>query len=230
MELMQLEMFVAVVEECSVKKAAERVFRTQPAVSLALGKLEREIGTPLLERRPGQRRRLTPAGELLYECASRIIFLRNEVALLLKGQREGSAGRLRIGVNRAGNLQCLSQLTNAFTDRYPHVRLEVLSDSAANLVRDLVGRVIDLVLLFGQPQLNREPGDFVITAVSGLRREHSFWIVQHRTGRPHLAVVLEETLLSSSTPSANTHHGKKRKSESCATKPCMQKSLLRIMN
>src|SRR5258708_34455091 len=46
MELMQLEMFVAMVEEGNFHKAAEKVFRTQPAVSRALRKLEREIGSP----------------------------------------------------------------------------------------------------------------------------------------------------------------------------------------
>jgi DNA-binding transcriptional LysR family regulator len=50
MELMQLEMFVAVVEEGSVRAAAERVFRTQPAVSNAVSKLEREFEAPLFDR------------------------------------------------------------------------------------------------------------------------------------------------------------------------------------
>jgi DNA-binding transcriptional LysR family regulator len=47
MELMQLEMFVAMVEEGNFHKAAERVFRTQPALSMSLRKLEQEIGAPL---------------------------------------------------------------------------------------------------------------------------------------------------------------------------------------
>jgi len=47
MELMQLRMLVAVVEGSSIQKAAERVFRTAPAVSMALRKLEVEIGASL---------------------------------------------------------------------------------------------------------------------------------------------------------------------------------------
>ncbi|MBI3950982.1 MAG: LysR family transcriptional regulator [Acidobacteria bacterium] len=50
MEFMQLEMFIATVEEGSFHKAAERVFRTQPSVSIALGKLEQELGAPLFDR------------------------------------------------------------------------------------------------------------------------------------------------------------------------------------
>lgn len=51
MELMQLEMFVAVVEEGSVRHAAEHLLRTQPAVSMATSKLEREFETLLLTDR-----------------------------------------------------------------------------------------------------------------------------------------------------------------------------------
>ncbi len=67
MELMQLEMFVAVVEERSVQRAADRVSRTQPAVSIAVRKLEQDIGTMLLDRSHRRDYRLTRAGEFLYE-------------------------------------------------------------------------------------------------------------------------------------------------------------------
>jgi DNA-binding transcriptional LysR family regulator len=65
MDLTQLEMFVAAVEERSFLRAAERVFRTQPAVSIGLRKLEGRIGAPLLDRSHRRSRRLTPAGEVL---------------------------------------------------------------------------------------------------------------------------------------------------------------------
>ncbi len=78
MELMQLEMFVAVVEEGSVQKAAARVYRTQPAVSMALRKLEQEIGASLLDRSHRQDHRLTPAGQMLYDYATRMLALRNQ--------------------------------------------------------------------------------------------------------------------------------------------------------
>jgi LysR family transcriptional regulator, low CO2-responsive transcriptional regulator len=84
MELMQLEMFIAVAEEHSVRKAADRVYRTQPAVSLALNKLEREIGTALLQRSRQHGCHLTQAGEALYTYASRIIGLRDEALHTLR--------------------------------------------------------------------------------------------------------------------------------------------------
>ena len=86
MEFKQLEMFVAVAEERSVMRGAARVFRTQPAVSMALAKLEREFGSPLFHRSRESRFQLTSAGEVLHRYATRMLALRDEAeALLTKG-------------------------------------------------------------------------------------------------------------------------------------------------
>ena len=50
MDLLQLEHFLAVVEERTFTRAAERVCRTQPAISQSIKKLEEEVGTPLFAR------------------------------------------------------------------------------------------------------------------------------------------------------------------------------------
>ncbi len=68
MEFSQLEFFVAVVAEGSFSKAAERVFRTQPAVSIAIRRLEDEIGAQLFERSQ-KTPALTEVGELVYDYA-----------------------------------------------------------------------------------------------------------------------------------------------------------------
>lgn len=78
MEFIQLEMFVAAAEERSLQRAARRVGRSQPAVSVALTKLEAEAGVPLLVRTRRQGCRLTCAGLVLYEYATRILRLRAE--------------------------------------------------------------------------------------------------------------------------------------------------------
>ena len=83
MEFKQLEMFIAVVEERSVQRAAERVFRTQPAVSMAVRKLEEELGSPLFERIARRRLDLTPAGERLCEYARQLLQLRDEAAKVM---------------------------------------------------------------------------------------------------------------------------------------------------
>jgi LysR family transcriptional regulator, hydrogen peroxide-inducible genes activator len=85
MEFIQLEMFVAVVEESTFRDAAVRVLRTQPAVSMAIHKLEEEIGMHLLLRgnhprlHGNQARQLTEAGEKLYRYARTLLDLRRQV-------------------------------------------------------------------------------------------------------------------------------------------------------
>jgi len=80
MEFKQLEMFVAVAKERNINRAAEKVFRTQPAVSMALAKLEQEIGSCLFDRSPERRFHLTKIGEVLHEYAKRMLALRDEAA------------------------------------------------------------------------------------------------------------------------------------------------------
>ncbi|HJY85495.1 MAG TPA: LysR family transcriptional regulator [Candidatus Acidoferrales bacterium] len=97
MELMQLEMFVAVAEEGTVRKAAARVHRTQPAVSMALRKLEQEVRASLLDRSDRRDYRLTRAGRVLYDYATRMLDLRDRA-----GKGDGAprlpSGRKSVGL------------------------------------------------------------------------------------------------------------------------------------
>jgi DNA-binding transcriptional LysR family regulator len=108
-ELAQLEMFLAVVEERNVQRAADRLFRTQPAISIALKKLEDQPGTVLLDRARGRAHQLTAAGDLPYEFASRMIAVRDQAVSMLRGEKRICAGRLSLDASgscgpRAGRL------------------------------------------------------------------------------------------------------------------------------
>ncbi len=78
MDLGELQVFLMVAKEGSFSRAAERLYRTQPAISLGIRKLEDSLGQPLFVR--GSRPvRLTDAGVLLKDYAERLINLRDEV-------------------------------------------------------------------------------------------------------------------------------------------------------
>lgn len=85
MELMQLEMFVAIVEERTMHKAAARVHRTQPAVTMAIRKLEHEIGASLFARSTRHDLSLTAAGRTFHQYAAQLIALRREALLAMQG-------------------------------------------------------------------------------------------------------------------------------------------------
>lgn len=84
MELRQLQVLVAVAEEGRLEKAAVRLRRTTPAVSIAIRKLEEEVGTPLFERSNRHELHLTGAGESLVDYAKRLLLLQDEALAAVK--------------------------------------------------------------------------------------------------------------------------------------------------
>jgi DNA-binding transcriptional LysR family regulator len=149
---MQLEMFVAVVEEGSVRGAAERVFRTQPAVSMAVSKLEREFEVPLFDRSKRHEYRLTPAGEVLYVQAKRMLRLRTETISSIGDIQNLRLGRLRIGANESVSLHLLPNLVQCFLAEHSGIRMEVKCERSQSLLRDLKQRNLDLALLSFEPE------------------------------------------------------------------------------
>src|SRR6266849_5532150 len=208
MELMQLEMFVAVVEERSFLRAAERVFRTQPAVSIGLRKLEGRIGVPLLDRSHRRGGRLTPAGEVLYEYASRILGLRDEALSALKAEDYTCAGNLRIGVTSGENFERIPQLTRRFSNQYPNVRLEILCDRPVNLFRNVLERRMDIALLSGRPKGDVQSKSLIATRVRACRPHGAFWVVRRRLGQSPLAYAFEESVMRDFKSSTGTRNVK----------------------
>jgi len=151
MELMQLRMLVAVVEEGSIQRAAERVFRTAPAVSMALRKLEVEIGTPVFDRVDPREHTLTPAGEVLVNYARRMLAMHDEALRAVQGISKGRRGTLRIGSNESINLYLLPQLTQAFHELCPEVKLEVTCDHSDALLLALSQHRLDVALVAYYP-------------------------------------------------------------------------------
>lgn len=149
---MQLEMFVAVVEERSIRGAAERVLRTQPAVSMAVRKLEDEIGAQLFDRSGRQRYRLTDVGETLYTYASRILMLRTEVMSAIDDLSKPRTGLLHIGATESLCLYLLPELTRAFLEQYPGIRMEVMCEHSESLLRAVKDGKLDLALVPFRPR------------------------------------------------------------------------------
>jgi DNA-binding transcriptional LysR family regulator len=153
MELMQLQMLVAVADEGSLQKAAARVYRTAPAVSIAIAKLEEEIGTGVLERKRGRAIRLTAAGEVLVDYGRRLLGLREEAMAAVEGIRNVKRGQLRIGANQSIGEYLLPQLMKAFQRQYPGVKLKVVIGYSDAVLAALKHRELDVALVAGyQPE------------------------------------------------------------------------------
>src|SRR5439155_1044140 len=109
MDIAQLEVFLAVAREGGFSRAADKLYRTQSAVSQAIRKLESEIGEALFDRssRDGQ---LTDAGHVLQEYAERLLNLRESAREALVELRELQKGKLVVGANECSALYVLRVL------------------------------------------------------------------------------------------------------------------------
>ena len=108
MDLLHLEHFLAVVEEGTFTRAAERMNRTQPAISQSVRRLEDEIGSPLFARDVHEVT-LTEAGRVLADYARRLLTMRDdalrdvsELRTLKAGPADDRRARVRRGVPAAG--------------------------------------------------------------------------------------------------------------------------------
>ena len=154
---MQLEMFVAVVEAQSVRAAAERVYRSQPAVSIAIQKLEKEIGTPVFDRSKRYDYRLTNTGETLFRFAKQMLAIRKQALFALADVGNLRAGRLRIGANESISLHLFPHLAQRFLQRHPGVHLELCCGRSESLLNDLKdGRLHLAMVSFKPPDLGLE--------------------------------------------------------------------------
>jgi DNA-binding transcriptional LysR family regulator len=127
MELRQLKQFCAVAEALSFRRAAEQLHMAQPPLSVAVRKLEEELGASLFERR-GRTIRLTPAGHEALRTARRCLADAEEVRHATRSAAKGDSGRVRVGFVGSASYALLPRLLPAFRKRYPNIEL-VLHES-----------------------------------------------------------------------------------------------------
>src|SRR5215469_10197303 len=151
-DLAQLEMFVATVDAGGVQKAATRVFRTQPAVTMALHRLEDEIGAPLFDRSNRGAYVLTPTGELLYRSAKRLLRLRDETLAEVRDLHGLQRGKVRIGANESTMNYLLPKLVAAFQEKFPKVKLELWRQNSAGLIQEVKENSVDLAFIGFMPE------------------------------------------------------------------------------
>jgi DNA-binding transcriptional LysR family regulator len=202
MELMQLEMLVAVAEEHSFLRAAERVFRTQPAVSIGIRKLEGRMGVPLFDRSNRRSGRLTPAGERLYEYARKILGLRDEALSVVKREDRPSEGTLRVGLVGDESLNRFPTLWNWFKERHSGAEVKVHSDGLGTVLEELVDGRLDVALVSGRPRCDGRSKSLVVTRVRDVSGHGWLWVVRQRLGRTPLAHEFEKVLGRNFSPRA----------------------------
>jgi len=150
MDLAQLQVFLAVARERSFSRAAEKLYRTQPAVSIVIRKLEEWVGEPLFVRGAGNAK-LTDAGELLRDYAERLLNLRNEIQKGMEDLKGLRRGQLSLGVNES-SIHALLPALARFRQAHPGVHIAVHRTFSRDIPREVLNYRLDLGVVSFVPQ------------------------------------------------------------------------------
>lgn len=150
MDFHQLETFLAVIEAGSFSRAAERLHRTQPAVSLSIKRLEEEIGEPLFDR-TSKGGTLTEAGKSLQFFAKRMLNLREEAVSSIQELQGLFRGRLSIGANESISQFLLPPLLLEYRKQHPNIKIEVYRNLSERIPNEVLERSLDFGFLSYEP-------------------------------------------------------------------------------
>src|SRR5579864_8163700 len=153
MELHPLRVFLTVATERSFSRAAEKLLRTQPAISLAIQRLEGEMEEKLIDR-SAKDLMLTDAGKIVLEYARRFENLQGDLENALAELRDKSAGRLTIGANESSTLYLLDHIER-YRRRYPKIKVQIRRSLSSKIPAELLDGDLELGILTFDPEDER---------------------------------------------------------------------------
>ena len=182
MELYPLKVLLTVADEKSFSRAAEKLLRTQPAISLAIQKLESDLQEKLIDR-SGKDLLLTDAGRIVYDYARRFENLEGDLENALAELRDNSAGRLVIGANESTSLYLLAHIER-YRRLYPKVKVQVRRSLSSKIPSELIDGDLELGVISYDPEDDRLQSLVIYT-------DHLAFVVspQHRlAGRKEVSI------------------------------------------
>jgi DNA-binding transcriptional LysR family regulator len=148
MELRHLRYFVAVAEEQSFTRAAERLWIAQPGLSQQIRALERELGVRLFERL-SRGVVLTEPGRIFLEKARLAIAAADEALATGRDAGAGLIGHLRLGLSTLARTELWPLLIGAFHASRPQIDVTVVEAESDTLLRDLRDGRLDAAIVLG---------------------------------------------------------------------------------
>lgn len=137
------KMFLTVVEQNSVSRAADRLGCTQSAVSHGIQSLEEELGFSLMTRtRAGIR--LTPEGERILPAVRRLLSSQEQLNQIISSIQGLDAGTLRIGTFTSVGVHWLPSIIKAFQEDYPDIDIQLLNGDYYDIEQWLENGSIDI--------------------------------------------------------------------------------------
>jgi DNA-binding transcriptional LysR family regulator len=173
----QLRSFLAIVDTGSFTRAAERVNKTQSAVSMHIRRLEEQLGCALFVKQ-GRGARLSEEGERLIDFARRII--QTEAGALAALSRKGLSGRVRLGMPDDYAEFFLADILTRFCRSHPLVEISVVCESSVTLNGQVRAGALDLAIVTDTDG---------ITGIETIREDQLAWVASKRFNLEHDAPV-----------------------------------------
>ena len=155
MNLKRLEYFCQLALLGNFTRAARTLGIAQPALTVAIQKLEQEVGLKLINR-ADKHSLLTAEGRVLYKLASQLLSQAKQVELELEELRELESGTIRFGVPAMMGSYYFPQILTEFKQKYPKIKIQLVDQGTAALEKMLLSSELDLALVRGDienPQL-----------------------------------------------------------------------------
>lgn len=152
----QLRILKAIVKEGSFKKAADSLYVSQPAISLQIQNLEKQLNIPIFER-SNKKATLTEGGRLLLSYSSRTLALCEETCRALEDLQNLQGGTLVIGASQTTGTYLMPRLIGLFRQRYPQISVQLQVHSTRLISWSVANGQVDLAVIGGEvPQELRE--------------------------------------------------------------------------
>ena len=165
----QLKTFVAIVDTGSFTRAAEKVNKTQSAVSMQMKRLEERVGKAIFAR-DGRQSRLTDDGERLLDYARRIVQLSGEAMMAMAD--EDLAGRVRLGIPDDYADRYLPEILARFSRSYPRAEVTVFCEPSVMLTERIKHDGLDLAII---TRTDKDGQSLVV------RQEPLLWVTSSRS-------------------------------------------------
>lgn len=142
MDFDQLETFLEVARLSSFSRAAEKRFRTQPAISSQIRALEEEVGAKLLDR-SGGKVSITASGKLFQKYAEETLEARKAVLRAVAETERVPRGEIIVGANEGTCLHILPEVFAEFKKQYPDVAVNIKRSDYAKILESVIDNSVD---------------------------------------------------------------------------------------
>jgi len=148
MQLQQLQAFRAVIKNGGFERATESLHLSQPAISIRVKELEKQLGADLFKR-SGKRIELTDAGRIVAEYTDRVMIVLEEMTLAIDELKGFKRGQLRCGATTTIAVHLLPKVLVQFKKKFPNVEIKVVVEKTAEIEKQILADELDIGMVSG---------------------------------------------------------------------------------